>query len=349
MIRIDEIYNNVFLPLVQDQTDKGLHWFDPFGSTNFDNICSFPRTTDGNRLVFWDQEPLYRDSLALFFDKFILNYTKFYREKTNTYVTKSDVTIITSEHNSEDVQWVCDTYNLKSAYYYFFHGWASLDWYRGYNRSFLHQPKNIKYTFLCPNNIVGGKRQHRLDLFNELCKRNIVKNNLVSMPAVCPYEGTRVKDYIDCDIKLPLTIDDFDNHANNSHQITMWKQAAESLVHVVTETSYYGKKNHLTEKTFKPIVLRQPFILVSNQGSLAYLRKYGFKTFEGIWDESYDQLPDDKRISAIGNLLQELEYADKDYLNELCDPIVQHNYDWFYSGKFEQVLWDELLGMTQSW
>ena len=337
MIRVDEIYNNIFLQLIQQKEYQCIHYFDPFGSTSFKDLCTVPKFTDiGKHFLFWDQEPLHPDIHQ--------STLKQYRKEFS-----SDPTVlITSEYNSDDVYWLCDTYNFESSYY-FFHGWAALDWYRGYNRTFLHQPKNIKYTFLCPNNIVGGKRQHRLNLFKELCKRNIVKNNLVSMPAVCPYEGTRVKDYIDGDIKLPLTIDDFNNHANNSHQITMWKQAAESLVHVVTETSYSGRKNHLTEKAFKPIVLKQPFILVSNRGSLEYLRRYGFKTFEGIWDESYDQLPDNKRISAIGNLLQELEYADKNYLNELCAPIVQHNYDWFYSGKFEQVLWDELLNMVNKW
>ena len=340
MIRIDEIYNNVFLPLVQDHLDKSLHWFDPFGSTDFNDICCFPKVIAGNRFIFWDQELIHRARAKKFFDQFVPTYT---------FKNYSDITLITSEYNSDDVKWLCNTYNCKSNYY-FFHGWAALDWYRGYNRSFLHQPKNIQYTFLCPNNIVGGKRQHRLDLFNELCKRNLVKNNLISMPAVCPYEGIAVKNYLKHDIELPLTIDDFDNHANNSHQITMWKQAAESLVQVVTETSYTGNKQHLTEKTFKPIVLKHPFILVSNRGSLEYLRKYGFETFSSVWDESYDTLPDDQRIGAIGNLLEELEHSNcREWLSEQCAPIVEHNYNWFYSGKFEQMLWDELLGMVEQW
>ena len=336
MIRIDEIYTNVFVPQIANR-NIGLHWFDPFGATDFKNICNIP-AIDGeadHRYVFWDQEVFYKHSASHFFDQ----YKEIYLGPT---------TLVTSECFSEDVQWAMDTYGLNSAYY-FFHGWAALDWYRGYNRTFLHQPNNIKHTFLCPNNIVGGQRRHRLDLFKELCKRNLVKNNLISMPAVCPYEGIIVKNHIGYDLPLPLLIDDFDNHANNSHKITLWEQAAKSLLQVVTETSYQGHKLHLTEKTFKPIVLKQPFVLVSNRGSLEYLRRYGFETFSSVWDESYDTLPDDKRIPAIGNLLQELEYADWAYLNSQCADIVQHNYDWFYSGKFEQVLWDELLGMTQSW
>jgi hypothetical protein len=337
MIRIDEIYNNVFVPLVQHQKDNGLHWFDPFGSTDFNDICNVPPIEQGKRWVFWDQEPIHQDRATQFFEQFL-----------PVYGDNSEVVVVTSEYHSEDVQWLSDTYNLQSAYY-FFHGWAALDWYRGYNRTFLHQPKNISHTFLCLNNIVGGKRQHRLALLNELAKRDLVNTNLISFPATCPYEGISVKDHIDYDLPLPLTIDEFDNHSNNSHQITMWKQAASSLLQVVTETSYYGNKNHLTEKTFKPVVLKQPFILASNRGSLEYLRRYGFETFSSVWDESYDLLPDAGRTVAIADLLEELEHADWASIQKQCEPIVQHNYDWFYSGKFEQVLWDELLGMIHTW
>lgn len=339
MIRIDEIYNNIFVPIIKDHPNKSCHWFDPFGSTDFIDICDVPKTVAGKRWVFWDQEPVHQDRAKQFFDQFIPAYN------INGH---SNISIVTSEYNSKDVQWVCDTYGLESAYY-FFHGWAALDWYRGYNRTFLHQPKNIQHTFLCPNNLVGGKRQHRITLLNELAKRNLVNTNLISFPATCPYEGLAVKDYIDYELPLPLIIDDFNNHANNSHEITMWGQAACSLLQVVTETSYTGNKQHLTEKTFKPVVLKQPFILVSNRGSLEYLRRYGFETFSSVWDESYDSLPDDERIEAIADLLLELEHADRASIQKQCEPIVQHNYDWFYSGKFEQVLWDELLSMVSQW
>ena len=339
MIRIDEIYNNIFLQLIQQKEYQCIHYFDPFGSTSFKDLCTVPKFTDiGKHFLFWDQEPLHPDIHQ--------STLKQYRKEFS-----SDPTVlITSEYNSKDINWVCDKYDF-SCCYYFFHGWAALDWYRGYNRTFLHQKlKKIKHTFLCPNNIVGGKRQHRLDLFNELCKRNLIKNNLISMPATCPYEGLVVKDHINYDVQLPLIIDNFDNHANNSHRITMWKQAAESLVHVVTETSFYGNKNHLTEKTFKPVVLKQPFILASNRGSLEYLRSYGFETFSSIWDESYDGLPDDQRISAIGNLLQELEHSNcRKWLSEQCAPIVEHNYNHFYGGAFEKILWEELTQMVENW
>ena len=337
MIRIDEIYDNIFVPIASKKPNVGSHWFDPFGSTSIHDLRNLPPVYGQaeHRYLFYDQEVLHRSRLKEFLDSY-----------TTTY--DGPTTIVTSEYASKDVQWAMDTYGLNSAYY-FFHGWAALDWYRGYNRTFLHQPKHIQHTFLCPNNIVGGNRQHRIELFNCLLERNLVDTNLISMPDRCPYEGIAVQDFLRKPARLPLKIDSFDGYANNSHCITMWEQAARTLLQVVTETCYSGNKLHLTEKTFKPMVLKQPFILVSNRGSLEYLRSYGFRTFEGIWDESYDSLPDNERTSAIADLLLELEHADWNKIQKQCEPVVQHNYDWFYSGKFEQVLWDELLGMTQSW
>lgn len=327
--------------MVADKDNVGLHWFEPFGTTDLLNLCNQPPIEFGKRYVFWDQEPLHQDRVQKFFQE----YSKIY---------KGETTLVHSEYKSQDVVWAKNTYGLNDAYY-FFHGWAALDWFRGYNRSFLHRPKHFQYTWLCLNNIAGGQRRHRLELFSELGRRNLVHKNLYSMPKICPYENTDVIQLLEQsnlyvpDIELPLVVDDLKNHAAHSHFISLWKESASCLLQVVTETCFRGQKNHLTEKTFKPIVLKQPFVLVGNRGSLAYLKKYGFKTFDSIWDESYDTEDDDSRIKSIVDLLDELEQQNKHELFKKCEPIVRHNYDWFYGGGFERMLWDELLEMVQKW
>lgn len=356
MIRIDEIYNNVFLAALQDQTATGLHWFDPFGSTKFNDLVNSPPIDyfdAKHRIIFWDQEPIHRDIIQNFLNQFI---GLFRHAHTNR---QYPITLVTSEYNSDDVQWACDTYSLKSAYY-FFHGWAALDWYRGYNHTYLMTPfkdRRLTYTFLCPNNIIGGKRKHRLELFSELVNRDLVHNNLVSFPSCCPYENKTVTELCQeydihlSPVDLPLKIDNGIDYHNNSHCIDMWKLADQSLLHVVTETVYNGQKQHITEKTFKPIVMQQPFILVSCQGSLEYMRMYGFKTFRDFWDESYDDSDDNSRILKIGKLLNDLNHlspGEKKQLQHYLTPIVEHNYNWFYSREYEQLLWKELQGMIDA-
>ena len=351
MIRIDEIYHNVFLPQIKGKANCSIHWFDPFGSTKFEDCCSVPKTQIGKRWLFWDQEPVHQHTAKHFFDQFIPAYN------TNN---ESNITVITSEYNSANVAWLCDTYGINYDYY-FFHAWAALDWYRGYNRTSIAQPFKERKpfnTFLCPNNIIGGERRHRIEMLQQFVGRDLLDKNLISFPDVCPYEGASLellclKYDLECpQVNLPLMIDNGSGYAAQSHRIDLWEQANNSLIHVVTETVAHGKRNHLTEKSFKPIVMQQPFIIQSCRGSLEYLRRYGFCTFGEYWDESYDEADDQVRTYKIGQLLESLHLMsqkEKTSLQTAVNSTVEHNYNWFYSTEFEKLLWDELQTMMSKW
>jgi hypothetical protein len=131
--------------------------------------------------------------------------------------------------------------------------------------------------------------------------------------------------------------------------LTNFTEAQDSLVYVPTETVYFGRRLHITEKTFKAIALEMPFVLVAPAGSLEYLREYGFKTFASVFDESYDLETDDIcRIEKVTNLLKSLDdlsIQERQIIHQKCLPIVEYNYNHFYNGGFTEVLWKELTGM----
>ena len=53
--------------------------------------------------------------------------------------------------------------------------------------------------------------------------------------------------------------------------------------------------------------MRHPFILVTVPGTLKFLREQGYKTFEGIINESYDsEYNDSNRLILIVNEIQRL-------------------------------------------
>jgi hypothetical protein len=120
----------------------------------------------------------------------------------------------------------------------------------------------------------------------------------------------------------------------------------DSLWHIVTETVFYYDKLHLTEKIFKPIVMKQPFMLLGAIGNLAYLKSYGFKTFEGIIDESYDTIVDnDARTEAVVAQIAwycALNAEEKQSVIEAIAPIVEYNFHHFY-GEFKHIITRELL------
>jgi len=148
---------------------------------------------------------------------------------------------------------------------------------------------------------------------------------------------------------LPKLFAGEDTQVMTSCWLGNYAEAADSLIYVPTETVYFGDRLHITEKTFKAIALEMPFVLVAPAGSLAYLREYGFETFDGIFDESYDLETDDvKRIEAVVRLLKDLDnlsVAERNDIHQACLPIVEHNYNHFYRGGFEQILWQELQEM----
>jgi len=73
--------------------------------------------------------------------------------------------------------------------------------------------------------------------------------------------------------------------------ITIYNQTAYTLV---AETNGLNHFNFYTEKIVKPILARRLFVVIAGQNYLQNLRAMGFKTFNGIIDETYDTIPDDQ-------------------------------------------------------
>ena len=379
MIRIDEIYDNTIWPWIcQHHPGVRLWWCEPFGRTDPDSLVNYGSDdlVEHNYTLLWDQEPIHLNIHMPTFEQVVANNQGFHdqcnqRNQRNQMATDAGYAaplktdrrtgaIITSEHDSDTVDTVCKRFGWRH-YYYFFHGWAALDWYRGYDRTFLITPwqeRIITKTFLAPNRIVAGERQHRLEMLYWIFRLDMI-NNHISCPNMCPSENIPILDAVKSlhtkypDIEtvfakqsLPMNFAGETDHPMHSCWLSLFDQSAESLLYLVTETVATGRRHHLTEKTFKPIALGMPFIIVGTQGSLKYLRSYGFKTFGHLWDESYDDEPDDsKRIEKIAQVLQHLEKSDRQYIFESAWEIIQHNWNHFYGGGFEAVLWQELQGM----
>ena len=106
--------------------------------------------------------------------------------------------------------------------------------------------------------------------------------------------------------------------------INIWRQTAYS---VVAETQYDNEVTFLSEKTFKPMLARRLFIMFAGQYYLKNLRSLGFKTFDGIIDETYDTISDPYvRWALAFNQLLWLETQPQNEIFERIKDITEHNF-----------------------
>jgi hypothetical protein len=367
MIRIDEIYNNTFWPWL-DQNCQGTRMFfcDPPGRTDPDALFNLGQdgVIETDYVFFHDQEPVWLDLHKPLFDDVSRRNTDLWWDRYNQIKPKQFGHVVVSEQGNM-VEQMCAKYGWQS-HYYFYHGWACQDWFRGYDKSFLiprARDRAPTQTFISPNRIVAGKRDHRVLFLYNIFKHRL-EHNHISAPRVCSYENIDISTVATkyCNIypdieqlfnraTLPKLFSGEDNQVMSSCWLTNFDEAADSLVYVPTETVYFGRRLHITEKTFKAIALEMPFVLIAPTGSLEYMRRYGFRTFSSVFDESYDQETDDvARIERVVKLLKELDdlsVKERQQIHRACLPIVEHNYNHFYRGGLTDILWPELINMLK--
>ena len=91
----------------------------------------------------------------------------------------------------------------------------------------------------------------------------------------------------------------------------------------------------MSEKTFKPIAFQHPFVVWGSPGTLAYLRKSGFETFNHAINESYDTIIDNAdRLTAITKVVDELHRNFKQgqlFTDTISQEKIAHNRHHFYN------------------
>lgn len=92
-----------------------------------------------------------------------------------------------------------------------------------------------------------------------------------------------------------------------------------SKVNIITETNFHESEIHITEKTWKAIYLGVPFVISASKGHLKTLRDMGFKTFNSVINEDYDDMRGGTKIKEIINSAEELSnvYNSNEVL-EIC-------------------------------
>lgn len=118
------------------------------------------------------------------------------------------------------------------------------------------------------------------------------------------------------------------------------KQYDQVFLDVACETYFTGNTFFPTEKTWRAIISKTPFVTQGPIGFLKNLKRLGFKTFNQYWPEEYDVSGGALRLYEIKNVidlvgsysLQELNSMYQDML-----PILEHNKNVFNELTFKKI------------
>jgi len=104
------------------------------------------------------------------------------------------------------------------------------------------------------------------------------------------------------------------NHILHGHTSTVLNK--NGLINLIHESTTGNKEIYITEKIMHCFLIGRPFLLLGNPKTLKYLREvWGFKTFDFLFDESYDKEVDD--ISRVQKVIQQLEiFCDKSFKHQ---------------------------------
>lgn len=348
MFSVDNFYYILYENLLK-KANFTAYYFYPFGSTKTENIVFHPEFNSpltSNYFFAYDQEPIIKE---------LPNYNYWFEDRCK---------ILGNSEHSELKNQLCKEKNWID-FYYFYHGFAALYWFNDW-QYFQNVDKNFSYPFISLNRLTTNDRSYRLLLVAKMLECNILENGLVSLSLRDHGYGNWQSELSDPNTKLTkkqiavieqqfskinyqsLVVDNvnpqgFLSASNGLKDLELNQKA---LWHVVSETVFYHKKQHLTEKIFKPIASRRPFILVAAPGNLAYLKSYGFKTFDKWIDESYDsEIDDDLRL---GKIIKELEKIanmpmyDLRLMHKDMQEILNYNFNHFYND-FKKIIINELL------
>jgi len=356
MFSVENLYYILYINLFK-KIKSDINYFQTFGSTDMkDLVYNFPpnihKARGGIFTFFYDQEPV-QSNVLLDFETHtnILADTR----SGNQHI------LVTSEH-SDLVKRYCKENKLYHLYY-FFHGFACLDWYRD-AQYFQDNYCTFQTRFLSFNRLCSKNRSYRLLFVSHLMERNILSKGSVSLQLIDAGQNIIKKEIFDpnCRLSKDGKITVFKNLAEIKQNFLIDKKVLgdasahlgpeeyklwqSSFLHVVSETVFFDQKLHLTEKIFKPIVSKRPFILLGAYKNLEYLKSYGFKTFDKWIDESYDNEPDnEKRLMMVCNEVEKIANLSEDKTQTMywdMQEVLDYNFQHFYTN-FKQIIVTELV------
>lgn len=232
-----------------------------------------------------------------------------------------------------------------------FSGYRHINYVEKWELAEKNIDKNIEKHFLCYNR--NMTHPHRLLLLSLLEKENLINKGLVSYPkfsienfneklvgffSIGRTFRNKLLEYAERLMVRAPSIIDVDEWSTNHFDTSPPWPYEKTFFSLVSESQVVEDTLFLSEKIWKAIANRHPFVLVGSYKTLDYLHKEGFKTFHPFIDESYDKEKHPyKRVSKIIKEVNKLCLMNQSEMNKFLseiDNIIEYNYDKLISDHY---------------
>lgn len=193
-------------------------------------------------------------------------------------------------------------------------------WWKSLNYDTYIPNKKYTHTAFMPMRL---EKPHRTQLISKLA----------------PYLSDMIYSYVAKNIFLPNDID-IDAGIFQRYFNPEWYD--NTYYSIVSETLIDTGSILVSEKTFKPIAFRHPFMIAGQQNILSYIKKLGFETFENLFDESYDtEYNYYARLSLIENNVKNFQRTP---YNNITLEKLEHNHNLFFDiAKINKCIIQEVI------
>lgn len=225
-------------------------------------------------------------------------------------------------------------------------------WYWQRNRDInalpMHaNPRHKEFTVL--------SRLHkpwRATVMTELFQADVLNNSYWSYGAG-PYDMPDSENPIEVDeipelrnnirrflIGAPYTCDNLSSDQHNDHSLIVPEHFNDAYCNIVLETHFDADQSGgtlVSEKTFKPIKHGQFFVVAGPPGTLAELRACGYRTFDSVIDNSYDEETNNtQRWLKLKQTIKTLQHNLPDVFQQCYDDI-SYNQQLFAQSKISRL------------
>lgn len=271
-----------------------------------------------------------------------------WKNRENIFLIDSENILLNKEH-----EWIDDariniwtpcvsTCKRANLYHFWFNWMQEIEKSLNYIDK-LKQCSSKKYFF---DALLGTKRNHK-DIIYSLLKDNPNKDKFLFNYSGNLLSNPNAHWILANEDEIPGQMITYNKvqKANASCVIhyLIYNQCWYSLVAETTGS----QPNFFTEKTGKPLLSKRLFVIFAGYHHLSHLREFGFKTFNGIIDESYDNIKDQKtRYKQAWKQVEFLMKQDPIEIYKQAQSILEHNYKHFMETNWQNEMHQKIQNIS---